>query len=210
MKIPFDFNPLGRSDAQAGPDYLTFTAISSNAVLRIDKFIASNPDYNIFFSFDGKNWSKYSWPSSSSYLGEAINLQIRKKVMLKGNIDESIPFNMVDTNSNSYGVSFNGSGYIKVSGNVLSLIDGSMQMTSLSGLHGLEALFSPGYYDSSRLNGFSSIDASELRIPVTSVDSTSMNGYAMSQMFLDGYAQSMRSCWLLCNYSSQRDICTDI
>lgn len=208
MKIPFDFNPLGRSDAQAGPDYLTFTAISSNAVLRIDKFIASNPDYNIFFSFDGKNWSKYSWPSSSGYLGEAINLQIGKKVMLKGNIDGTIPFNTIY--NGVCGVSFNGSGYIKVSGNVLSLIDGSMQITSLSGLHGLLALFSPGYYDSTRLNGFSSIDASELRIPVTSVDSTSMNGYAMSQMFLDANAQSRRSCWLLCNYSSQRDICTDI
>ena len=209
MKIPFDFNPLGRSNAKLVPDYLTFTAISSNAVLRIDKFIASNPDYNIFFSFDGKNWSKYSWPSSSSYLGEAINLRIREKVMLKGNIDGSIPFNVYD-NYNYYGVSFNGSGDIKVSGNVLSLIDDSMQMTSLSGLHGLRALFSPGYIDTMRQNGFSSIDASELRIPVTSVDSTSTEGYAMTSIFNDGYAQSLRSCWLLCNYSSKRDICIDI
>ena len=108
MKIPFKFNPIGKSKEDA-KNYLTFTALQNNSSVRFVKFDYANIR-GIQYSVNGGDWTQY--PTS----GYTINLGLDDYVQFR-NTDQTMSTSQYD-----YVKCFM-SGKIAASGDIMSMYD---------------------------------------------------------------------------------------
>ncbi len=168
MGIPFDYNPIGVIFNNAPEpidetDYLRFTANVANSAVKLTK--TGSPSAIVLeYSTDKKNWSNYE-------VDDIITLQnIGDKVYFRGD-NETLgcgPYT-----GNNYNFAF--SGNVNADGNIMSLLDKSCELLTISSSFCFANLFAGAYYTLS----------SAPKLPATK-----LSEYCYSEMFKNSYIQT--------------------
>lgn len=155
-------------------DYLCLTAVAANSAVNFNKSSSSMADLDLEYSTDKRNWTKYTWDSSTG-AGATITLaNIGDKVFFRGD-------NQTFSTSTSVYYRFVLTGTVNPSGNIMSLVDRTCESLEIPDNNGrfFYCLFGD---NSQAINTIT--DISGLRLPATKLKT-----YCYMMMF--GYQQSL-------------------
>ena len=139
-------------------DYLCLTARQASTTVSLDKSNASMSDVNLEYSTDKRNWTKYTWDSSTG-AGTTITLSaLGDKVYFRGD-------NTTFTSSSSNRFSFTITGKADPSGNIMSLLDKTCELKEIPDTGGRMFYM---LFGSDRPTD-TIVDASGLRLPATTL-----------------------------------------
>lgn len=114
-----------------GPDYLCFTAEEDGSTIKFGSNLSGTLKPVLSYSRDGNNWDDY-------VLKSVITLNnVGDKVYFRGN-----NIQISNTNDPNYINKFSMTGRIAASGNVMSILDETLEKTSLDNIYCMYGLFS--------------------------------------------------------------------